>query len=341
MKKIKTTEAVGHVLCHDMTRIVKGEFDGPAFKKGHIVKEEDIPMLLSMGKEHLFVWENNEDMLHENDAAVILAELCINDGMTASDIKEGKINIFADREGLFRVNTEKLLEINMQDELMIATRHTNYPVKKGDMLVGTRVIPLVIHKDKLNKAVEIAGGEKLLEILPYKKLKVGIVTTGSEVFSGRIKDAFTPVIVEKMKAFGQEVIGHEIVSDEKEGITEAVLKLKNMGAQLILCTGGMSVDPDDMTPAAIKDSGADIVSYGSPVLPGAMLLLGYFEDGATIMGLPGCVMYASSTVFDLLLPRVLCGVKITKKDIASLGHGGLCFKCENCIYPRCEFGKGV
>ncbi len=341
MKQIKTVDAVGHILCHDLTRIIKDGMKGVAFKKGHIVREEDIEPLLKMGKEHLFVWENTPDMLHENDAAIILADICMGNGTIGSDIKEGKIDIFADMDGLLSINTEKLLEINMQDELMIATRHNNYPVKKGDLLAGTRVIPLVVHKDKLDTAMSIANGEKLIHILPYKQYKVGIVTTGSEVYHGRIKDTFTPVIIDKLAAFGLDVLGHEIVNDEKPMIIAAIQKLKENGATMIVCTGGMSVDPDDLTPSAIKESGANIISYGAPVLPGAMFLLGYFKDNTPIMGLPGCVMYAKSTVFDLVLPRVIAGIKLTKKDLAQLGHGGLCLKCPQCTYPHCEFGKGV
>ncbi len=340
MKKIKTVEAIGHILCHDLTRIVKDEMKGVAFKKGHIIKEEDIPVLLSMGKENLFVWENNENVIHENDAAAVLADICKGSGTTLSDVKEGKIDIYAECDGLLRINTEKLLSLNMQDELMIATRHNNYPVKKGDLLAGTRVIPLVIEKTKLDKAVEIAGDDKIVSILPYKHFKVGIVTTGGEVFHGRIKDTFTPVIIEKLATFNLDVIGHKIVSDDKAMIIDAINSLKADGANMIICTGGMSVDPDDLTPAAIKESGADIVSYGAPVLPGAMFLLGYYPDGIPVMGLPGCVMYAKTTVFDLVLPSVVAGVKLDKFFLAKLGNGGLCLRCPVCTYPHCEFGKG-
>ncbi len=340
MKKIKTTEAVGHILCHDLTKIVKDEMKGVAFKKGHIVKEEDIAVLLSMGKENLFVWENNENMIHENDAAAVLANICQGTGTSLSEVKEGKIDLYADYDGLLRINTDKLLSLNMQDELMIATRHNNYPVKKGDLLAGTRVIPLVIEKSKLDRAVEIAGEDKIVSIIPYNHYKVGIVTTGSEVYKGRIKDTFTPVIIEKLSVYGLEIMGHKIVSDEKEMIIEAINSLRAEGATMIVCTGGMSVDPDDLTPAAIKESGANIVSYGAPVLPGAMFLLGYYDDGTPIMGLPGCVMYAKTTVFDLVLPSVVAGVKLDKTFLAKLGHGGLCLKCSSCTYPHCEFGKG-
>lgn len=341
MKKIKTVDAVGHVLCHDITRIIKDVVKDTAFRKGHVVKEEDIPVLLSLGKEHLYIWEKKEGMLHENEAAEILFDICKNDNMVGSEIKEGKIELIADCDGLFRVDVERLNAINDLEDIMIATRHTNYAVKKGDKLAGTRVIPLIIEKEKLDEAKKLAGDKPLLELLPYKPMKAAVVTTGSEVYHGRIKDTFTPVIIDKLKAYGITVVHHEIVDDKNEMIVNAIKTCKDKGVDMILCTGGMSVDPDDLTPGAIKKSGAEIITYGAPVLPGAMFLLGYFEDGTPIMGLPGCVMYSKATVFDLVLPRVAAGVRLSKKDISRMGHGGLCFSCKVCTYPRCEFGKGV
>ena len=315
MKCIKTTDAVGHVLCHDITRIVKDVVKDTAFRKGHIVQEEDIPVLLSLGKDHLYVWEKDENTLHENEAAQILCDVCINENMHPTDVKEGKIELIADCDGVFQVDVPRLDAINEIDEIMIATRHTNFPVKKGDRLLGTRVIPLVIAKEKMDLVKKTAGEKPLVSLAPYKKRKVGIVTTGNEVFYGRI--------------------------DDMEKITAAIMKLKEEGADLIVCTGGMSVDPDDKTPGAIKNTGARIVSYGAPVLPGAMFLLSYLEDGTPVMGLPGCVMYAKATVFDLVLPRIIAGIEVTKKDMAHMGNGGFCLGCKECHYPNCSFGKGV
>lgn len=339
MKKISVYDSVGHVLCHDMTRIVKDEMKGSQFKKGHIITEEDIPMLLSMGKENIYVWENKEGMLHENDAAQRLCKICKNDNMIATAPNEGKVELIADCDGLFKVDVKRLNEINSLDDIIIATRHTNTPVKKGDKLIGTRVIPLTIEENRLVKAEEIAGDEPLLSLMPYKKLTVGVVTTGSEVFEGRIKDAFTPVIINKLSKYGVDVVEHIIIGDDDEKIIQSIKSLKNKGVDMILCTGGMSVDPDDKTPGAIKKSGVDIITYGAPVLPGAMFLLGYFEDDTPIMGLPGCVMYAKATIFDLVLPRIIAGEKLCKKDFVNLGHGGLCLGCEVCHYPICSFGK--
>lgn len=339
MKLIRTEEAEGHVLCHDITQIIKGVTKDARFRKGHIVTKEDIPVLLSLGKDNLYVWEKDASMYHENEAAEILKEVCINKNMSASAVKEGKIELTAQCDGLFRVDVERLDAVNDIDQVMIATRHTNTPVKAGDKLLGTRVIPLVIKKEKMEEVKKIVGNSPLCELFPYKKQKAGIITTGNEVFYGRIQDTFTPVVVKKLEEYGIEVVEHITLGDEKEKITEVILQMKQRGCNLIVTTGGMSVDPDDQTPGAIKATGAEVISYGAPVLPGAMFCLAYFEDGTAVMGLPGCVMYAKTTIFDLILPRVAAGVPVTRKDLTRLGHGGLCLGCEECRYPACSFGK--
>lgn len=339
MKLIRTEDAVGQVLCHDMTQIIPGQYKDARFRKGHIVTEEDIPVLLSMGKENLYVWEMREGILHENDAAERMCALCLNDGMERSEVKEGKIELRAGRAGLFRVDREKLNAVNAIDELMIATRHGDTPVQPGDKLCGTRVIPLVIEESKLLEAERIVGDRPILELLPYKLRRAAVITTGSEVFHGRIEDAFTPVLVNKLAFYGIEMTEHVTVDDALEHILSAIREMRQKNVDLILCTGGMSVDPDDNTPGAIKASGARIVTYGAPVLPGAMFLLGYFEDGMPILGLPGCVMYAAATIFDLAMPRIAAGVEMSKNDFVQMGEGGLCLGCKPCRYPLCPFGK--
>ena len=340
MKLIETRKAVGHVLCHDLTRIVKDEFKGAQFTKGHVVTEEDIPMLLSMGKEHLYVWEMEEGMLHENEAAKRLYDICANDNIRPSQtIKEGKIEAFAECDGYFEVDADRLDEINSIDEIMIATRHGSTAVRKGDKLAGMRVIPLVIKEEKLKEAERIYAGQPILKLTPYKLKNAAVITTGSEVYKGLIKDTFTPVIIEKLKAYGIETKWHKVVDDGTENIKKAIDEVRAEKPDLILCTGGMSVDPDDNTPGAIKAAGAGIITYGAPVLPGAMFLLGYFDDGTPIMGLPGCVMYAKATVFDIVLPKVAAGIRVSKRDIVKMGNGGLCLGCEECRYPVCPFGK--
>ena len=340
MKLIRTEDAVGQVLCHDMTQIIPGQFKGPRFKKGHVVTPEDVPVLLGMGKENLYVFELGAGMLHENDAAERMCALCLNEGMTRGEVGEGKIEIFAAHDGLFRVDRERLNAVNAVDELMIATRHGDTAVRAGDKLAGTRVIPLVIDEAKLVEAERIVDGRPLLSLLPYRLRRAGVVTTGSEVFRGRIEDRFTPVVERKLAAFGVAMTEHLVVDDGLDNIKSAIERLRETDVDMILCTGGMSVDPDDNTPGAIRASGARIVTYGAPVLPGAMFLLGYFDDGRPVMGLPGCVMYARATIFDLVLPRIAAGVELTRRDFTTLGEGGLCLGCQPCTYPNCGFGKG-
>ncbi len=340
MKLIKTENAVGHMLCHDITQILPGKFKGPVFRKGHIITEADVPVLLSVGKDHVYIWEVSEDMLHENEAAEILYDLCKSENMHPSEIKEGKIELIADIDGLLKIDRAKLQAINALGEMMIASRHGDFPVKKGDKLAGTRVIPLIIEKEKMERAKAAAPGGEIFRILPFRHKKAGIVTTGNEVYLGRIEDQFTPVLRRKLAEYDTEIIGHEICSDDHEMITAAIRKLLDAGADMVLCTGGMSVDPDDRTPLAIRNTGADIVSYGAPVLPGAMFLLSYYGDRRLpVVGLPGCVMYARRTIFDLVLPHLMADDELTKADLDALGEGGLCLNCEVCTFPNCGFGK--
>ncbi len=339
MKMIKTEEAVGQVLCHDITQIIKGVTKDAVFRKGHVIRKEDIPVLLSVGKEHIYIWEKDENQLHENEAAEILYELCANDSMRPTPVKEGKIEVVATCDGLLKVDQKKLQAVNALGEMMIASRHGNFPIKAGEKIAGTRIIPLVIEKQKMERAREAAEGGKIFTLLPFTHKKVGIVTTGNEVYRGRIQDTFTPVILEKLSEYKVEVLGQTICSDDPEMIEAAIRNFLDEGAELVICTGGMSVDPDDQTPLAIRRATERVVTYGAPVLPGAMFLLAYTENQVPVVGLPGCVMYAKRTIFDLVLPRLMAGEILSKDDITVLGEGGLCLSCPVCTFPNCGFGK--
>lgn len=352
MKLIRTEEAEGTVLCHDITQIIRGVKKDAVFRKGHIVTKEDIPVLLSVGKDQLYVWEQEEGMLHENEAAEVLCQICQGEYMLRSDVKEGKIELTAECGGLLKVHNGGMKAVNGFGEMMIASRHGNFPVKKGDKLAGTRIIPLVIKEEKMNRAREAAmkatGGKPILELKPFVHKKVGIITTGNEVFYGRIQDTFTPVIREKLEEYDTEITDHVTWNDDDRKVTASILDMIEKGVDVVICTGGMSVDPDDRTPLAIKNTGARIVSYGAPVLPGAMFLLAYYEGKekgkertAVIMGLPGCVMYAKRTIFDLVLPRVMADDEVLPEELAALGQGGLCLNCLTCTFPNCGFGKGM
>lgn len=340
MKEIRTEDAVGSVLCHDITRIVKGSFKGPVFKKGHVIRPEDIPVLLSVGKESVYVWQEDESMLHEDDAAGILAGFCSGSNLFATAPTEGKISMISEIDGLFTVDDKRLRLINGFGRMMIATKSSGFRISKGEVAAATRIIPLVIEKKVMQEVSRLVGPDPIMNVHPFYNLDYGVVTTGSEVFKKRIEDTFTPVIEEKLKEFGSVMKMHTIVDDDDKKITNAIREMDENGCKLIICTGGMSVDPDDRTPLAIKNSGAEIISYGSPVLPGAMLLVSYLPNGTPVLGLPGCVMYSKRTVFDLILPWLMAKKRISSEQLASMGNGGLCLECEDCRFPNCSFGKG-
>ena len=338
MKKVSVENAVGMVLCHDMTQIIPGEYKDAKFRKGHVIVKDDIPVLLSMGKKHIFVYELDEKMLHENDAAKVLCDICISENLTMSDVKEGKIMLKSKIKGYLSIDKERLKKANMHNDIVISTIK-NGNIEEGESVAGMRVIPLVIEKTKLDDVKLAVGNEPLIKVYPYKIKKFGIVVTGSEVQDKIIEDKFSPVVENKLKKFGVNLIDKIYSGDNKEKIVESIKDLKDIGAELICCTGGMSVDPDDMTPSAIIESGAKVVTYGAPFLPGAMMMLSYFDDDTPIIGLPGCVMYASTTIFDVLLPKILAKLKWTKEEIIELGYGGLCKQCKTCNFPNCSFGN--
>ncbi|MBN1532020.1 MAG: molybdopterin-binding protein [Spirochaetes bacterium] len=339
MIKVRVEDAVGMVLCHDITQIIPGEFKGRAFKKGHIVTTDDIPKMLRMGKENLYVWEKKEGCLHEDEAALRIAQAVAGAGISLTEPKEGKINLIAGLRGLLKIDVTGLNAINNEDQVVLSSLHRNQVVEKGMTVAATRVIPLVIDQMIIQRVEGHAGRyTPVVEVKPLVGMRVGVVVTGSEVYKGRIEDKFSPVVIDKVTKLGCSVIRKVNVTDSIEMISDNVKALLAEGAEMILITGGMSVDPDDMTPAGVVAAGGTIVSYGAPVLPGAMFMVAYIGR-IPILGLPGCVMYSKNTVLDLLLPRILAGERITRQDVSILGHGGLCANCSTCRFPSCSFGK--
>lgn len=341
MRKVPVTEAAGMVLCHDITRIIPGREKGRAFHRGQIITPGDIPQLLDLGKEHIYVWEPEIDLIHEDEAALRLARHSAGPGLSWDQPSQGRVNIRATRDGLLKVQVDRLHMANKLDDIAMATLHNNRVVTKGQVVAGTRVIPLTVQRHLLEAAEEIFGKPgPLLTVKPFQPLWVGVVTTGSEVYSGRIQDGFCSVIRQKTAPFGARVLGQVIVPDDPYLISTQIRQLIGEGAELVMVTGGMSVDPDDVTPSGIRATGADVVSYGAPVLPGAMFMLAYLGH-VPICGLPGCVMFNNTTIFDLILPRIFAGEHLQRSDIVNLGHGGLCEECEVCQYPACSFGKAT
>lgn len=339
MRKVPVTEAAGMVLCHDITRIIPGREKGRAFRRGQVITPGDIPVLLDLGKEHIYVWESEETMIHEDEAALSLARHSAGPGLRWDQPNQGRVNLRALYDGILKIDVDQLYSLNSLNDIAMATAHNNRIVTKGQIVAGTRVIPLAVRRDILEAAEEICDqGEPLITVKPFQPLWVGIVTTGSEVYSGRIQDGFCSVIKQKTAQYGAKVLGQVIVPDDPDLIAREIHQFIAEGAELVLATGGMSVDPDDVTPVGIRATGAEVVSYGAPVLPGSMFMLAYLGH-VPVCGLPGCVMFNSITIFDLILPRIFAGEHISRQDIVALGHGGLCDECAVCHFPACSFGK--
>ncbi len=337
--KIKTENAVGAILAHDITRIIPGQFKGVGFKKGHIVQKEDIPELLKIGKKHIYVLNLSADHLHEDDAALRIAPAICGKNLTWTQPSEGKSDISSQKRGLLKVNVRGLSRINKLGNVIVSTLKTNSPCLKGQRVAATRIIPLLIARRKIEKLESLAQQyQPILQLMPFRMLRVGGVVTGSEISNGLVKDEFDQYVAQKVRDYGCEFVKKIIVPDKPQSIAAAVLELKRLNCELILTTGGLSVDPDDVTKTGIRKSGAKIIAYGSPVLPGAMFLYARLEN-STILGLPACVFYHPSTIYDLILPRVLAGEQLSANEIAEMGHGGLCMDCNSCRFPNCSFGK--
>lgn len=339
LKKVKLDEAIGMVLGHDVTKVVPGTFKGPGFRRGHIIKKEDIPELLSIGKEHVYVMELGEGEVHEEEAALRIAKAICSSGVEPSEPREGRVTLKAKIPGLLKINTCLLKEINCLGEIIVATLHTNTVCHAGMEVAATKIIPLFTTEAKVSEVEQICQrAGKVVAVTPIGKKKVGVVITGNEVFKGRIEDKFGEVIKRKTGALGS-VINHQIiVPDDVNLIAQAIAEMRIKGSEVIVVCGGLSVDPDDVTLEGVKKSGADIVSYGAPVTPGIMFLYAVWGD-IPILGAPACVIYNPATIFDLILPRVLAGEKICREEIVELGYGGLCLNCEKCSFPVCPFGK--
>ncbi len=337
MKKVKVQDAIGMTLCHDITAMVDG-FKGAAFKRGHVITQEDIPKLLDIGKQHVFIWEENAGEIHEEDAARRLSQMTTVDGAHYGSISEGKIQLFADQDGMFRVDKALLASVNRIGDITITTLPDHYPVKAGDRLASMRIVPLVTEERQIAEAEALCADKQLYDLRPFKPLKVGIIITGSEIYHGRIKDKFERVARAKLAHYPAEILGVHVCDDELDMIVGAGRALLAEGAELLIFSGGMSVDPDDLTPSAIREMGAEIISYGVPSQPGNMTLVAYLNQAA-LLGVPGAAISRPTTMFDVLLPQIFCGDPLTKDDLIRLGEGGLCQMCNSCHFPNCTFGR--
>lgn len=337
MKKIRVEKAVGMTLCHDITAIRDG-FKGAAFVRGHVITEEDVPKLLDLGKRTVFIWEENAGEIHEEDAALRMAEMAPVEGAHYSKPSEGKTLLIADTRGMFRVDTDLLRQINSIGDLTIATLPDHYPVEPGMRLASMRIVPLVTKEENILRAKALCNGHALLALRPYRQRTVGIIITGSELYNGRIQDKFEPVVRRKLQRFPSNILGVTICDDDLDMIVAAAQSYLQKGADFLIFTGGMSIDPDDLTPAAIRRLGAEEMVHGVPAQPGNMTLVAYRGDVA-ILGVPGAAVSLPTTMFDVLLPQIFTGDKLTRADLIRLGDGGLCQLCKACRFPNCTFGR--
>lgn len=337
MKKVEIEKAIGMTLCHDITAM-RDNFKGAAFRRGHVIAPEDIPALLDLGKRHVFVWEENAGEIHEEDAARRLAALSPVPGAHYEGPSEGKMLLLSDEAGLWRVDTELLQKLNSIGDITICTLPDHYPAAAGARLASMRIVPLVTQQEQIVEAERLCAGRELLRLLPYRERRVGVVITGSEIYSGRIEDKFEPVLRAKLGRYPGEILDVCVCDDDLDMIVSAARSLLSRGADMLVFTGGMSVDPDDLTPTAIRRLGAQIVSHGIPAQPGNMTLVGYLDDVA-LLGVPGAAIKMPTTTFDVLLPAVYAGERITKADLVRIGNGGLCQTCGQCRWPNCSFGR--
>ena len=337
MKKVNVEQAVGMTLCHDITKMVDG-FKGAAFKRGHVITEEDIPKLLDLGKRTVFIWEETAGEVHEEDAALRMAAMCPVSGAHYTAPSEGKVLLMADVRGMLRVDIALLNEINNIGDITIATLPDHYPVEAGARLASMRIVPLVTKEENIARAETLCADKALIKLLPYQHKKIGVIITGSEVYSGRITDKFEPVIRRKMTCFPSEIVDVSICDDDLEMIVSTAKKQLAMGAEMLIFTGGMSVDPDDLTPTAVKQLGAEIITHGVPSQPGNMTLVAYIGD-VPVLGVPGAAISLPTTVLDVLLPQLFTDEKLTRDDLIKLADGGLCQLCSSCHYPNCTFGR--
>lgn len=337
MKKVKVEDAVGMALCHDITAMYDG-FKGAALKRGHVIREEDIPRLLDWGKRTVFVWEENAGEIHEEDAARRMAAMAPVEGAGYTEPSEGKVLLMAEQRGLFRVDAPLLRQLNAIGDITIASLPDHFPVEPGDRLASMRIVPLVTQERQIEAAEALCAGRKIFDLRPYQPRKVGVIITGSEIYHGRIQDKFEPVVRQKLTRFPAEIVGVTVCDDELDMIVSAAKAHLAGGADFLIFTGGMSVDPDDLTPTAIRALGAEIVSHGVPAQPGNMTLVAYLGQ-IPILGVPGAAISLPTTIFDVLLPQIFTGDRLTKDDLINLGDGGLCRMCRPCHWPNCTFGR--
>jgi len=342
LQAVSVRDAIGRSLLHDMTRIIPNSKKGPAFKNRHVVETDDIDLLLSMGKKLVYVEgdiSSDDGWVHEDEAALTLGRVMAGNGVTFTEVpSEGKVTFRAERDGLLVVDEERLINFNCVPDVMCASRQSYSVLSCNDRIGGTRAIPLYLSRGKLDRALAVLNGKPLFTVLPLRQPRVGILVTGTEVYEGLVEDGFVPLIRKKLERLGASTFRSRIVPDDRNAISGAIRELIKEDIDLLVTTGGLSVDPDDVTRAGLEDAGATDMIYGAPILPGAMTLLARIGD-VQVIGVPAGALYFKTTSFDLLVPRLLAGLTISRYDLARMSSGAFCLECPTCLYPLCPFGR--
>jgi len=342
IQAVPVEEAVGRHALSDMTRIVPGREKGPAFRRGQELTAGDVCRLQQMGRGRVYTVEGTDPgsaWVHEDEAALAFAAAMAGEGISYTDKpSEGKIDFEALRDGLLLVDSERLEMFNLVPGVMCSARQPFSVLGRGRRFAGTRAIPLYLARTEFEKAMSILQEGPLFNVRPLRSANVGVLVTGTEVFRGLVEDKFIPIIRHKVEKLGSRIAEALIVPDEKPAIQEGVQRLLDSGSDLIITTAGLSVDPDDVTRQALLDAGVQDMLYGAPILPGAMTLIARIGS-VPVFGVPACALYFKTTSLDLLLPRLLAGIPISRQDLARMADGGYCLNCKKCTFPKCPFGK--
>lgn len=319
VEKLPLRQAVGHILLHNQI----GPDGRKVLKKGHRLASSDLPALQALGREQVYVAVLADDDIGENEAARRLGDVVAGPGLKTSTATTGRVNLIAASAGLVKINRQGLLAFNDSPGITLATLTHNTPVQPKKMVGTIKIIPYAVPRPRLEAAEAVARRENpLVAIKPFTVRQAVLITTGSEPARSKVVDAFTPPLQNRLSGYNTALAAGPHVPEDEQAIAAALQQTLNEGAEMVIIAGETSImDPDDITPRAIKAAGGSIVHYGVPAEPGNLLLLAY-HGPVPIVGAPGCARSKNYNVVDMVLPRLAAGERLTRRDLIELGHGG-------------------
>jgi len=332
---ISIEDAVGLPLAHDLTQVdAERQTKGARFRRGHLLAPEDLPVLRKMGRLNLSVLDLEEGEVHEDEAARSLADALCGEGLEIEGPEEGRCRLVSTRKGVARFDPEMVKRVNLDREWSFGTCPANAIVKPGSTVAAFRILPLALKRASLERAVRESSP---FSVRPFLPLGVGLVTTGSEIKAGLVKDAVCGKLLRKLEELGGSFAGQRFCGDGAEEIRESVRELLHAGADIVICTGGMSVDADDRTPEAIRSVADEVLFRGVPAMPGSNLMLARAGE-SWVVGAPACAAHDERTALDRLLIALFAGLG-EEIDVKNWGIGGLCSRCRVCSFPDCDFAR--